>query len=177
MIEYKFLFFRLERQLSRAEKRHTKIGGKIEISTDDGQTSGVPRFTASPSPSSTLTSADLNELTSERLTSGSDLTDDMTGLGSNLAGNLKNICYAKSPVMLQSSPSPAAPSPSNSDSNTVSFEDFPKINKCNFEKLMGPIIYFFDGRSPSRHKQNFFFEGALMEHFLEGIAPLSNIGT
>ena len=29
------------------------------------------------------------------------------------------------------------------------------------------IIYFFDGRSLSRHKQ-----GALMEHFLEVIAPL-----
>ena len=159
MIEYKFLFFRLERQLSRAEKRTTKIG-KIEISTDDGQTSGVSRLiTASPSPasSSTVTSADLNELTSERLTSGSDLTDDMTGLGSNLAGNLKNICYAKSPVMLQSSPSPAAPSPSNSDTNTVSFQNFPKKIKCNFDKIMGPIIYyFFDDRSPSRHKQSFF---------------------
>ena len=158
MIEYKFLFFRLERQLSRAEKRTTKIG-KIEISTDDGQTSGVSRLiTASPSPasSSTVTSADLNELTSERLTSGSgDLTDDMTGLGSNLAGNLKNICYAKSPVMLQSSPSPAAPSPSNSDTNTVSFQNFPKNKESNFEKLMGPIIYFFDGRSLSRHKQSF----------------------
>ena len=35
-----------------------------------------------------------------------------------------------------------------------------KINK-------GPIVYFFDGGSPSRHKQRFCI---LMEYFLEGIA-------
>ena len=36
-----------------------------------------------------------------------------------------------------------------------------------------PIIYFLDSRSPSKHKQSFFnLEGALMEHFLKGIAPL-----
>ena len=40
--------------------------------------------------------------------------------------------------------------------------------------LMGPIIYFLDDRFMSRHKQRFFhlLAGALMEHFLEGIAPL-----
>ena len=42
-----------------------------------------------------------------------------------------------------------------------------------FEILcMGPIVYFFDGRSPSRHRQCLFTTGALMEHFLDGIAPL-----
>ena len=36
------------------------------------------------------------------------------------------------------------------------------------------IIYFFDGSSLSRHKNSFYFilAGSLMEHFLEGIAPL-----
>ena len=39
--------------------------------------------------------------------------------------------------------------------------------------VKGPIIYLFDGRSTSRHKQSFIhLAGALMEHFLEGIAPL-----
>ena len=139
-----YLFFRLERQLSRAEKRTSKMP-KLEILTD--QTSvPIPRILTAPSPassstvtsadlneltsqrpasSSTVTSADLNELASQRLTSGSDLTDDI-GLGSNLAGNLKNICYAKSPVLL-SSPASAAPSPSNSDTNTVSQNFHQKI--------------------------------------------------
>ena len=41
---------------------------------------------------------------------------------------------------------------------------------------MGPIIYFFDGRSLSRHKQVFLhLAGALMEHFLEGIAPFKTL--
>ena len=36
-----------------------------------------------------------------------------------------------------------------------------------------PIIYFFDGISLSRQKTEFLHSaGALMEHFLEGIAPL-----
>ena len=36
-----------------------------------------------------------------------------------------------------------------------------------------PIIYFFDGRCLSRHKQEFLhIAGALMEHFLERIALL-----
>ena len=39
--------------------------------------------------------------------------------------------------------------------------------------LGAPIIYFFDGRSPSRPKQSFYILiGALMEHFLQGIALL-----
>ena len=37
----------------------------------------------------------------------------------------------------------------------------------------GTIVYFFDGRSPSKHKLEFLhLAGALMEHFLEGMAPL-----
>ena len=38
----------------------------------------------------------------------------------------------------------------------------------------GQIIYSFDDRSPSRHKQSFYFilAGALMEHFFDGIVPL-----
>ena len=40
---------------------------------------------------------------------------------------------------------------------------------------MGPIIYVFDGRSPSRHKQEFLhLADVLMEYFLEGIALLRN---
>ena len=39
-----------------------------------------------------------------------------------------------------------------------------------------PIIYFFDGRSRSIHKECFFYlAGTLMEHFLEGMAPLNAI--
>ena len=39
--------------------------------------------------------------------------------------------------------------------------------------LKGKIIYFFDGRFPSRQKQEFLhLAGALKEHFVEGIAPL-----
>ena len=124
-----FIFFRLERQLSRAEKRHTKIA-KISILTDQTSSSSVvPRLVTasapSPASSSTMTSADLNELTSERLTTSVsvDLTTASLGSSSNLAGNLKNICVAKSPPppVLQSSPSLAAiPSPSNSDINAVS---------------------------------------------------------
>ena len=34
--------------------------------------------------------------------------------------------------------------------------------------IQGPMIYFFDGRSPSRHKQSFFI------YFLEGITPLKH---
>ena len=51
---------------------------------------------------------------------------------------------------------------------------FHESNKKNCHNIKGPIIYFFDGRSPSRHKQCFFIQQvcALMEHFLEGIAPL-----
>ena len=40
---------------------------------------------------------------------------------------------------------------------------------------MGPIIYVFDGRSPSRNKKQFInLAGVLMERFLEGIAPLQH---
>ena len=36
-----------------------------------------------------------------------------------------------------------------------------------------PIIYFIEGRSPSRHKQRgLHLAGALMDHFLEGSTPL-----
>ena len=39
--------------------------------------------------------------------------------------------------------------------------------------IRDPIIYFIEGRFPSRHKQWFLqLAGALMEHFLRGIAPL-----
>ena len=39
--------------------------------------------------------------------------------------------------------------------------------------VKGPIIYFLDGRSTSRHKQSFIhLSGALMEYCLEEIAPL-----
>ena len=41
---------------------------------------------------------------------------------------------------------------------------------CKF--LRDPISYFFDGRSPSSLISEFLhLAGALMEHFLEGIAP------
>ena len=38
---------------------------------------------------------------------------------------------------------------------------------------MVSIIYFFNGRSQSKHKKNFFqLAGALMEHFIEGIPQI-----
>ena len=42
------------------------------------------------------------------------------------------------------------------------------------KKILGPIIYFFDGRSLPIYEKSFFIyvAGVLMEHFLEGIAPL-----
>ena len=55
--------------------------------------------------------------------------------------------------------------------------DFISINVCNKDHdfnhcfivlIKGIIIYYFYGRSPSRHH----LAGALMEHFLEVIAPL-----
>ena len=41
----------------------------------------------------------------------------------------------------------------------------------------GSIFYFFDGRSPSRHKHSYVFHlaGAKMKHFLERIAPLRHL--
>ena len=60
--------------------------------------------------------------------------------------------------------------------NTEKLVDMIKIHveKLNEIYSRGPIIYFFDGRSPSRHKQTQFLylAGGLIEHFLEGIAPL-----
>ena len=42
-----------------------------------------------------------------------------------------------------------------------------------FHYIKGPIIYFIEGSSPSRHKLRFLhLAGTLMEHFLEGSAPL-----
>ena len=47
--------------------------------------------------------------------------------------------------------------------------------KVKFQSMV-PIIYFFDKRSPSRHKQSFFhLAGALMKHFLEEIALLIHL--
>ena len=38
-----------------------------------------------------------------------------------------------------------------------------------FSMLLDIIVYFIEGRSPSRHKLRFLLlSGALMEHFLEG---------
>ena len=54
--------------------------------------------------------------------------------------------------------------------------DSSKIKICqNFKDIMGPIMYFFDGRflcQESRHKQFLYLAGALMEHSLEGIGML-----
>ena len=38
--------------------------------------------------------------------------------------------------------------------------------------IWGPIIHFFDGRSPSKHINRVNLAGLLIEHFLEGIALL-----
>ena len=49
------------------------------------------------------------------------------------------------------------------------------LNLAEISLIKVLIIYFFDGRSPSRHKQEFpYLAGALMEHLLEGIAPLTH---
>ena len=42
----------------------------------------------------------------------------------------------------------------------------------NSMSILGPIIYFFDGRSPSRQTECLHLASALMKHFLKGIAPL-----
>ena len=51
----------------------------------------------------------------------------------------------------------------------------PPLQVCLI-KSWGPIIYFFDGRSPSRHKERVsLFRRCLMVHFLEGIAPFKTL--
>ena len=58
------------------------------------------------------------------------------------------------------------------------YDTFRNIQQC-YTDLMGPIIYFFHGRSPSRPKHKFFIQhsaGALMEQFLKWIA-IFHLGT
>ena len=57
--------------------------------------------------------------------------------------------------------------PKRRKNKSVSFATYIKKIKL----LKGPIIYFFDGTSPLR-REFLHLAGALMEHFLEGIALL-----
>ena len=53
-------------------------------------------------------------------------------------------------------------------------QPYPEVPNTDnlFSYIRGPIIYFIDDRCLLRHKQSFFhLAGALMKHFLDGIAP------